>query len=181
MARLVRVDAVNRWVGKGGALHGVGYSGLWPPLHCGTPQTLHQRLLPVPDCTPRPSHPSAGGNTRGLEMARPTRHVGAGTRGLLGPTAHGPLGRRHPGPCLSHTAGRGRGRKHGDSCILGRGGGHVPSPLGVWSLGPFSLTFFSTSSKKKKIHGSPSRHRIDSRGPQCFFLGKRDWARPPIR
>ena len=23
-------------------------------------------------------------------------------------------------------------------------------------------------------HGSPSRHRIDNRGPQCFFLGKRD-------
>ena len=31
-------------------------------------------------------------------MVWPTRHVGAGLRGLLGPTAHGLLGRRHPGP-----------------------------------------------------------------------------------
>ena len=26
-------------------------------------------------------------------------------------------------------------------------------------------------------HWSPSRHRPDNRGPQCFLLGKRDWAR----
>ena len=43
----------------------------------------------MPHCTPRLSHPSVGGNTRGLEMAWPTRPVGAGLRGLLGPTAHG--------------------------------------------------------------------------------------------
>ena len=49
-------------------------------------------------CTLRLSHLSVGGNTRGLEMVRPTRHVGAGLRGLLAPTAHGLLGRRHPGP-----------------------------------------------------------------------------------
>ena len=39
-------------------------------------------------------------------MVRPTRHVGAGLWGLLGPTAHGLLGRRHPGPRLSHMVSR---------------------------------------------------------------------------
>ena len=46
----------------------------------------------MPHCTLRLSHLSVGGNTRGLEMVRLTRHVGAGLRGLLGPTAHGLLG-----------------------------------------------------------------------------------------
>ena len=35
----------------------------------------------------------------------PARHVGAGRWGLLGLTAHGLLGRRHPGPRLSHMVG----------------------------------------------------------------------------
>ena len=35
----------------------------------------------------------------------PTRQVGAGRWGLLGPTANGLLGRRHPGPRLSHMVG----------------------------------------------------------------------------
>ena len=35
----------------------------------------------------------------------PARHVGAGQWRLLGLTAHGLLGRRHPGPCLSHMVG----------------------------------------------------------------------------
>ena len=48
------------------------------------------------------AHLSVGGNTRGLEMVWPTRHVGAELRGLLGPTAHGLLGRRHPGPPQPH-------------------------------------------------------------------------------
>ena len=85
-------------------------------------------------------------------MVRPTRHVGAGLRGLLGPTAHGFLGRRHPGPHISHMVGWGWSLKYRDSQIFVRGAWHVPSYLGVWSLGLFSPTFFSTSSKKK---GSP--------------------------
>ena len=67
-------------------------------------------------------------------MVRPTRHVGAGLRGLLGPTAHGLLGRRHPGPRLSHMVGWGWGPrlshmvgwgwglKYRDSQIFVRGG-----------------------------------------------------------
>ena len=51
----------------------------------------------MPHCTLRLSHLSVGGNTRGLEMVRPTRHVGAGFRGLLGPNAHGLLATT-PGP-----------------------------------------------------------------------------------
>ena len=116
----------------------------------GTPQTLHRRLFLVPHCTLRLSHLSVGGNTRGLEMVWPTRHVGARLRGLLGPTAHGLLGRRHPGPRLSHMVGWGWGLKYRDSQIFVRGAWHVLSYLGVWSLGLFSPTFFSTSSKKKK-------------------------------
>ena len=72
-----------------------GLATLVHDLHCtaGTPQTLHRRLFLVPHCTLRLSHLSVGGNTRGLEIVRPTRHIGAGLRGLLGLTAHGLLGR----------------------------------------------------------------------------------------
>ena len=35
----------------------------------------------------------------------PARHIGAGRWGLLGPTAHGLLGLRHPSPRLSHMVG----------------------------------------------------------------------------
>ena len=59
----------------------------------GLHQTLHWRLFLVSHCTLRLSHLSVGGNTRGLEMVRPTRHVGARFRGLLGPTTHRLLGR----------------------------------------------------------------------------------------
>ena len=37
--------------------------------------------------------PECGREHQGLEKVRPTRHVGAGLRGLLGLTAHGLLGR----------------------------------------------------------------------------------------
>ena len=84
-----------------------GLATLVHGLHCtaGTPQTLHQRLFLAPHCTLRLSHLSVGGNTRGMEKVRPARHVGAGLRRLLGLTAHGLLGRRHPGPRLSHMVG----------------------------------------------------------------------------
>ena len=98
-----------------------GLATLVHDLHCtaGTPQTLHWRLFLVPHYTPRLSHLSVGGNTRGLEMVRATRHVGAGLRGLLGPTAHGLLGRRHPGPRLSHMVGCGWGLKYRDGVEFG--------------------------------------------------------------
>ena len=63
---------------------GVEFGGLATLVHApfaGTSQTLHRRLFLVPHCTLRLSHLSVGGNTRGLEMVRPTRHVGAGLRG----------------------------------------------------------------------------------------------------
>ena len=48
-----------------------GLATLAHGLHCtvGTPNTLHQRPLLVPHCTPRLSHLSVGGNTRRLETA----------------------------------------------------------------------------------------------------------------
>ena len=79
-------------------ISGVGCSGSWPPLHCGDSKHLAPEVVPGTYCTLRLSHLSVGGNTRRLEKVRPTRHVGAGLRGLLGPTAHRLLGRRHPGP-----------------------------------------------------------------------------------
>ena len=84
----------------------------------------------------------------GTGDCEPTRPVGAGLRGLLGLTAHGLLGRQHPGPRLSHMVGWGWGLKYRDSQIFVRGGWHVSTHLGVWSLGLLSPTFFSTSSKK---------------------------------
>ena len=48
---------------------GVGHPGLWPPLHCEDPKTLHGRLLLAPHCSPRPPHPSAGGNVRRPKIA----------------------------------------------------------------------------------------------------------------
>ena len=71
----------------------------------GLHKTLHWRLFLVPYCTLRLSHLSVGENTRRLEMIRPTRHVGVRLWGLLGPTAHELLGRRHLSPCLSHMVG----------------------------------------------------------------------------
>ena len=44
-----------------------------------------------------------------------------------------------------------------DSQIFVRGAWHVLSYLGVWSLGLFSPTFFSTSSKKKEKDYLPDR------------------------
>ena len=82
-------------------------------------------------------------------MVRPTRHVGAGLRGLLGPTAHGLLGRRHPGPCLSRMVGWGWGLRYRDSQIFVRGLGMcwVTYGYGVWgSLVPL----FSPHPKKIK-------------------------------
>ena len=131
-------------------ISGVGHSGSWPPLHCVDSTNLHRRLFLVPHCTLRISHLSVGGNTRGLEMVWPTRHVGAGLRGLLGPTAHGLLGRRHPGPHLSHMVGWGWGLKYRDSQIFVRGGWHVLTYLGVWSSGLFSPTFSPHPQTKKK-------------------------------
>ena len=104
---------------------GASHSGSWPPLHCRDPKHSAPEVAPgtsLPHCTLRLSHLGVGGNTRRLEKARPTRHVGAELRGLLGLTAHGLLGWRHLGPCLSRMAGWGRGLKYRDSQIFVRGG-----------------------------------------------------------
>ena len=73
------------------ALQGLSTPG--PEVVPGT--SLHSEAL-SPEC---------GRECPGTGDCEPTRHVGAGFRGLLGPTAHGLLGRRHPGPRLSHMVG----------------------------------------------------------------------------
>ena len=52
----------------------------------------------MPHCTLRLSHLSVGGNTRGLEMVWPTRHVGAGLRRLLGADCSRVARTTTPGP-----------------------------------------------------------------------------------
>ena len=47
------------------------------------------------------------------------------------------------------------------------GGWHVPTYLGVWSLGLFSPTFFSTSSKKRKLINLPDREASLPRKEYC--------------
>ena len=82
-----------------------GHSGLWPPLHCGDSKHLHRRLFQAPHCTLRLSHPSVGGNARGPEIVSQLDMQELGLGDHCWPTAHGLLGRRHPGPRLSHMAG----------------------------------------------------------------------------
>ena len=69
----------------------------------------------------------------------PTRHVGAGRWGLLGPTAHGLLGRRHPGPPPASATWLGEvgaGSIEIPAFLGGVGGAwHVLSFTGVWSFG----------------------------------------------
>ena len=131
-------------------ISGVGHSGSWPPLHCGDSKHLAPEVVPGTSLHSEALSPECGGNTRRLEKVRPTRHVGARLRGLLGPTAHGLLGRRHLGPPPQPHGWVRLGfevSRFPDFCE--GGAWHVLSYLQVWSLGLFSPTFFSTSSKKK--------------------------------
>ena len=77
-------------------------------LHCtaGTPQTLHRRLLQVPHCTLRLSHPSAGGNARGPEIVGQLDMQEPGSGDYCWPTAQGLLGRRHPAPTSATWPGK---------------------------------------------------------------------------
>ena len=72
-------------------ISGFGHSGSWPPLHCRDSTNLAPEVVPGASLHSEALSPECGRNTRGLEMVRSTRHVGAGLRGLLGPTAHGLL------------------------------------------------------------------------------------------
>ena len=84
---------------------GVGHSGLWPPLHCGDSKHLAPEVAPGASLHSEALSPECGRECPGTGDCGPTRHAGAGLWGLLGPTAHGLLGRRHPGPRLSHKVG----------------------------------------------------------------------------
>ena len=83
----------------------VGHSGLWPPLHCGDSKHLAPEVVPGASLHSEALSPECGRECPGTGDCGPTRHVGAGLGGLLGPTAHGLLGRRQPGPHLSNMVG----------------------------------------------------------------------------
>ena len=120
-----------------------GLATLVHGLHCtaGTSLPCALEVVPGASSTLRLSHLSVGGNATETGDCGPARHVGAGRWGLLGPTAHGLLGRRHPGPRLSYMVGRGWDWKYRDSRILGGGGlASAEFPKGAefqGSLAPF--------------------------------------------
>ena len=86
-------------------ISGVGHSGSWPPLHCGDSKNLAPEVVPGASLHSEAVSPECGREHQETGDCGPTRHVGAGLRGLLGPTAHVLLGRQHPGPRLSNMVG----------------------------------------------------------------------------
>ena len=100
---------------------GVGHSGLWPPLHCGDSKHPAPEVVPGASLHSEALSPECGRECPGTGDCEPTRHVGAGLRGLLLADCYGLLGRRHPGPRLSHMVGWGWGSKYRDSQIFVRG------------------------------------------------------------
>ena len=69
------------------------------------PQYLAPEVVPGASLHSEALSPECGRECQETGDCGPTRHVGAGRWGLLGPTAHGLLGRRHPGPRLSNMVG----------------------------------------------------------------------------
>ena len=71
----------------------VGHSGSWPLLHCGDSKHLAPEVVPSASFHSEALSSECGREHQETGDCGPTRHVGAGLRGLLGPTAHGLLGR----------------------------------------------------------------------------------------
>ena len=69
------------------------------------PQHLAPEVVPGSSLHSEALSPEFGRECQETGDCGPTRHVGAGRWGLLGPIAHGLLGRRHPGPRFSHMVG----------------------------------------------------------------------------
>ena len=69
------------------------------------PQNLAPEVVPGASLHSEALSPECGRECQETGDCGPTRPVGAGRWGLLGPTAHGLLGRRHPGPRLGHMVG----------------------------------------------------------------------------
>ena len=128
---------------------GAGCIGPLPPDPRGRPPRLMAPIElwgpqnPAPEAAPgAPFHPEALSPKCGREHQEtgdrgPTRHAGTRLWGPLGPTAHGLLWRRHPGPRLQPQP-HSRARPGFEVSRLShpwRGGWHVPILPGVWSLG----------------------------------------------
>ena len=96
---------------------GAGHIGPLFPESRGWPLWLMASIAlrgpqtPAPEAAPGASlhseapSPECGRECPGTGDREPTRHVGAGLRGLLLADCYGLLGRRHPGPRLSHMVG----------------------------------------------------------------------------
>ena len=132
-------------------ISGVGRSGSWPPLHCGDSTNLAPEVVPgaslrsgalSPECG---GHRGAGDGWAGSTCgSRVWGTIGADCSRVAGATTSGPPPQPHGWVGLGFGVS---GFPHF------WGGGHVPTFPGVWSLGLFSLTFFSTSLSKKGLLG----------------------------
>ena len=115
------------------------------------PHYLSPEVVPGASLHSEALSPECGRGCQETGDCGPARHVGAGWWGLLGPTAHGLLGRRHPGPRLSHMVGWGWGLKYPDSHIFGWGGlACAEFPRGVEFRGPLAPFFLHILKEKKR-------------------------------
>ena len=78
---------------KGVGCIGPLFSGSWPPLHCGDTKHLAPEVVAGASLHSEALSPECGREHQETGDCGPTRHAGAGLRGLLGPTTHGLLGR----------------------------------------------------------------------------------------
>ena len=69
------------------------------------PQHLAPEVVPGASLHSEALLPECGRECQETGDCGPARHVGTGRCGLLGPTAHGLLGRRHTGPRLRDMVG----------------------------------------------------------------------------
>ena len=125
-------------------ISGVGYSGSWPPLHCGDSTNLAPEVVPGASLHSEALSPECGRECPGTGDCGPTRYVGAGLWGLLladcsrvaRATTPGPPPQPHGWVRLGFEVSRfpdfWRGGGGGDGMC------RLPQGCGVWgSLAPF--------------------------------------------
>ena len=138
------------------------------PLRLMASIALWGLQTPAPEVVPGASlhseapSPECGRERPGTGDCEPTRHVGAGLGGLLLADCSQVARAMTPGPPPQPHGWVRLGLEVSRFPDFCEGGWHVPTYLGAWSLGLFSPTFFSTSSKKNKKKLVAQWHRIDN-------------------
>ena len=101
------------------------------------PQQLAPEVVPGASLHSEALSPECGRECLETGDCGPARHVGVGRWELLGPTAHGLLGRRHPGPTSATWLGEAGAGSIEIPAFLGGGSWHVLRFPRVWSFGAF--------------------------------------------